>query len=385
MYEPANLAKARLKIGRPGVFQIVCRLFQFPCENNSLNSQFLPDLPMMTSMEIIVGYTSALQYWRLVGPGYLGDYREHQKATRRAREVMAAKERPRLVGGNRRPAGCALPICALVGCDDARTRTSSVVGCVWSALPEKSVVGAGEDFLMSTPEFCFLQMARRLSLVGLIQLGFELCGTYALVEGGPAVRRPAPLTSVAKLRTFVEATPNVQGRAKALRALQYVLNGSASPMETALAMLLCLPYGLGGYALLKPVLNHRIDVPPRLRKLADRGYCECDLCWPGLNLCLEYDSKLYHADPERQESDARRRSTLLSLGVTAVTVTRGQVMDSGAFNRLAHQLAKRMGKRLRYQDPGFTRKHCEMRAELFDSFGSLPQASQMAGFDDVDE
>ena len=88
-----------------------------------------------------------------------------------------------------------------------------------------------------------------------------------------------------------------------------------------------------------------------------------------MKLAAEYDSELHHVDPERRESDARRRSTLITLGFTVVTVSKGQVMDSGAFNRLAHQLAKRLGKRLRYVDPGFTRAHLELRAELFEAIG----------------
>ena len=62
------------------------------------------------------------------------------------------------------------------------------------------------------------------------------------------------------------------------------------------------------------------------------------------------------------------RSTLIALGYTVVTVTRGQVMDAGAFNRLAHQLAKQTGKRLRYSDPDFTRKHRALRSELLQTF-----------------
>lgn len=222
---------------------------------------------------------------------------------------------------------------------------------------------------MSTPEFCFLQMANRLSLARLIMLGYELCGTYVLVDKGPAPRRDAPLTTVAKLRTFVEGASNARGRKKALRALHYVLDRSASPMESALAMLLCLPYGLGGYGLPEPRLNYHVDVPPSFRAMADRKHCVCDLCWPESKLAAEYDSELHHVDPERRESDARRRSTLITLGFTVVTVSKGQVMDSAAFNRLAHQLAKRLGKRLRYVDPGFTRAHLELRAELFEAIG----------------
>ncbi len=146
-------------------------------------------------------------------------------------------------------------------------------------------------------------------------------------------------------------------------------------MEAVLAMLLCLPYRRGGYGLEWPMLNYRIDVPPSKRKMADRGYCKGDLCWPERHLCLEYDSELYHADAERRDSDARRRGTLIALDYAVVTVTTGQVMDSGAFNRLAHQIAKLLGKRLRYEDPQFTRSHLALREELFAALG-MARASQ---------
>lgn len=144
----------------------------------------------------------------------------------------------------------------------------------------------------------------------------------------------------------------------------FVMENAASPMETVLALLLCLPYRLGGYGIEKPQFNYRVDVPTHIRKLADRRYCECDLCWPGSNLAAEYDSARYHLDPERQESDARRRGTLVSLGFTVLTVSRKQVMDGGAFNRLARQIANLTGKRLRYVDPEFTRAHLALREEL---------------------
>lgn len=320
-------------------------------------------------MDMVIGYDSALDYWRTVGPNFLRGYEDRQTATRRARRALASSKVPRLSEGNRRPAGCALPVTALVGDASCRTSTASVVARIYPDVPERSFIDAGNGFLVSTPEFCFLQMANRLSLARLIALGFELCGTYILVSHGPAPRRDAPLTTVAKLRAFVEGAPNARGRKKALRALRSVLDRSASPMESVLAMLLSLPYSLGGYGLTQPSLNFHVDVPPRFRKLADRTYCECDLCWPEARLAVEYDSRLHHADPERQESDARRRGTLTSLGFTVVTVSRAQTMDSGSFNRLAHQLAKLLGKRLRYVDPGFTHTHLALRDELLEAIG----------------
>mgnify|MGYP007055184147 FL=1 len=57
------------------------------------------------------------------------------------------------------------------------------------------------------------------------------------------------MTTVERLRAFTENVGPVHGRKKAARALQYVMGDSASPRETALAMLLCLPYRLGGYGI----------------------------------------------------------------------------------------------------------------------------------------
>ena len=142
-------------------------------------------------MDILIGYESALDHWRTVGPNYLRGYDARQAATRRARRALASSERPTLSEGNRRPAGCTLPLCTLVGSVDVRTRTPAVLSSFCSVLPERSFVDAGEGFLMSTPEFCFLQMANRLSLARLIMLGYELCGTYVLVDKGPAPRRAA--------------------------------------------------------------------------------------------------------------------------------------------------------------------------------------------------
>ena len=316
-------------------------------------------------MAVIIGYESALEYWRTVGPRFLQGLKKRRSATARARKALQAQEKPRLSAGNRRPGGCSIPVHALVGSASARTQAGSIVCHVRSSLPEESVVDAGQGFFVSTPEFCFLQMASKLSLARLIQLGCELCGTYVHADSGPAVRREAPLTSITKLRAFVEGAEYAYGRTEALRALGFVMEKAASPMETVLVLLLCLPYRLGGYGIEKPQFNYRVDVPSHMRKLADRKYCECDLCWPDLNLAAEYDSARYHLDPERQESDARRRGTLVSLGFTVLTVSRKQVMDGGAFNRLARQIANLTGKRLRYVDPEFTRAHLALREELF--------------------
>lgn len=321
-------------------------------------------------MDLLIGHISALSYWRTVGPGFLRDWKSRQAATRRAERVIEQREKPRMSEGNRRPAGCILPLSVLVLDAPVRVQTKALVASTWgTALPRTSFVDAGQGFLISTPEFCFLQMASRLSLAQLICLGFELCGTYALHANSPATYRTASLTTVSKLRAFVDKVPNAHGRKKAARALRYVLDGSASPMETMLAMLLCLPHALGGYALPHPLLNQRIDINPSAKKAASKSYCVCDLYWPDARVAVEYDSDLEHTGAERIAKDSKRRNTLFANDVQVVTVTRAQACSGEELNRIANLLAHHLGKRLRYRDPGFTRQHLALAAEFWELVG----------------
>lgn len=320
-------------------------------------------------MGVLLGYHSAMEYWRAADQGRLGNARSRRDATRAARAVLRSGEKPSVPAGHPAFANASVPRDVLVGTASARTRDTDFVCHVRQEIPGASVECAGEGLFVCTPEFVFLQMSHRLDIVPLVALGYELCGVYAMLPEGPATQRETPLTSRSSLQAFAGRARGHRGCRCAARALRYVRDGSASPMETVLVMLLCLPNKLGGYGIPWPELNYRVNVPSAARRLADRVYCLCDLCWPDQRLALEYDSDMYHSSVDRRESDSRRRNTLLSLGFTVVSVSRGQVMDGGALNRLAHQVAKQLGWRLRYKDPDFTRAHLALRSDLFASLG----------------
>lgn len=316
-------------------------------------------------MTVLLGYESALEYWRtmpLYDRACLGGAQSRARATRRARRLWERGEKP-CMRDTRRPGGCTLPLKALVSSRQARVSTAQLSGCVWTTpLPASSFVGFDENFLASTPEFCFFQMSRRLSLVRLIELGFELCGTYSLIDGEVLESRGFSLTSSAKLRSFTEGMRGVAGREKSLRAARYVADGSASPRETDLFLLLTLPHSLGGYALKGAVLNHRVDLPSSTRR-RPRFYV-CDICWPKEKVAVEYESDEHHLGHEKFARDSHRRSELEGTGCKVFTMTNAELQNGGSFNRVAHALAKSLGQRLRYRDPGFTRNHLELRREL---------------------
>ena len=216
-------------------------------------------------------------------------------------------------------------------------------------------------FRVCSPELCFVQMATGWNLPKLIELGFELCGAYDLSDN--SYRTCAPLTSVEKLTAYANSLDKTHGKRKAIKALRYVANGSASSRETILTMLLTLPYRMGGYGLKQPLLNHRIDLGRRERRIAGKNYLVCDLYWPEAKLDVEYDGG-NHEDPEQMLKDSMRRDALVSMGITVLTVTKWQLENGGSMNAIAHTVAEHTGKRLRYVDPDFTRANRQLRRDL---------------------
>jgi len=223
-------------------------------------------------------------------------------------------------------------------------------------------------------------MADELPLIKLIELGLELCGTYSLPikdEYKPGVERAEaidhttynhpPLTSAKALKAFLNRMKGVNGQKKAQRALRYITNGSGSPMETILFMLLTLPHKLGGYGLPLPELNKRIDPGKAARhRLIGSGktYYKCDIFWPKANLAVEYDSKTYHTNEERIIEDAKRRRELDAIGIRVETVTSNQILSITEFEIVARQIARKLGIQLRYSNPQHKEEQHELRRML---------------------
>ena len=221
---------------------------------------------------------------------------------------------------------------------------------LWSeALPSGSFEKVGDGAYMSSPEFCFVQLARTYSRVDLALLGFELCGSYALPpEEGSSCRGCVPATATVYLRSFAERCirAGIRGGRAALETLKYVLDGAASPMESAIALMLWLPYRFGGYGLPKPVLNHAPRSSGKTAVLADAKPHRCDLIWPQANVALEYDSDAFHPGSTRSR-DARRNNSVAAEHHFVFALTKEQLYDIEQFDLTARQLMNALGKKPR--------------------------------------
>ena len=233
-------------------------------------------------------------------------------------------------------------------------------------LPRGSFLEAAPNICIAVPELMYVQAASELSLPHLVMLGDRLFGTYTHAKDpdGTTIERSAPVTTIEALTSYTKRAEGLRGRRQASKALRYIVEGSASAMETQLEMLVSLPRCYGGFGLPAPCMNHRIDFDESAARIAGTQYAVADLCWPEAKLVVEYDSDKWHSDPARMTHDKARANALNAMGYMVVFVTRTQLADPAAFESIVGTLAKRISYRLRPPQASDLQKRGQLRKEL---------------------
>lgn len=321
-------------------------------------------------MKAFISHYTALRYWREYFP------------------LDSELGLPTRVSGTEKCASCKIdvfgsipegfadaerPADVLIFNEGERRQSRSVKCYAWKTVLPSNAFFNARGMYVSSPEFVFVQMANELTVAQLVALGCELCGTYVLLPKGvthPGAldelpKRISPLTSVSKLSTFVEALGKANGKTKAKRALKYVVDGSRSPMETMLYMLLCLPPLLGGYGIPQPVMNAEIELDDEARAMALRHTCYGDLCWPDARppLDIEYHGEV-HVGSAHMKSDVGRELAIEHMGWRVVTITSPQVFDPERFDTVARDVASAVRKRLSNPSPKDLLNRGALRHEL---------------------
>lgn len=254
------------------------------------------------------------------------------------------------------------PVSILVSCKANMRKSQNLSPRIWSGKhPSRSFYKIAQDLYISTPEATFLQLGKESSLIQLITIGYELCGSYGLsAQSDSGFLRREPRSNPQLIERYLEKCDGIHGVKAAKRASSYIAKGSASPMESLLSMLLCLPPSLGGFGLPRPELNFPIETN-------EGGIVmrRCDLYWPDQRFALEYDSDTFHSDASKLHLDSSRRSTLEKAGVHVVSVAKNQVFDRGQLFNLATIVSKRLEKRLSPTPFNFSQKQDEIYHAAF--------------------
>ena len=191
-----------------------------------------------------------------------------------------------------------------------------------------------------------ISWARKERVVRMACLASEFAGAYRLPVGDAATRfELPPLTSCMQIRQFVDGIDRLYGRNRVRLALDFAFDRSASPMETALALMLAFPVEYGGYGLARPELNKPLPCKKWARLWDGGDHITPDLLWEDAHLVLEYDSDEAHAGqgPRKVASDATRANVLTAMGYTVLRATTGNVTSLLGIDRAARQVAAQLG------------------------------------------
>ena len=215
-------------------------------------------------------------------------------------------------------------------------------------LPPRSLYPLYGGIHVVSPELCLVQACKNHPFLEALIIGMEFCGTYALrpheIEG--AAPRDYSLVDAAAFSRHVMSWQNLDGIKAARRISPFLVNGSASPMETMLYLLLCLPPRYGGYNLKAPEFNPELDVPLDLQMSFKWSKVKPDLLWRDESIVVEYDGA-YHDDERQASRDMTREILLKAMGYTVHRVKKHQVYNPEVFDAFAQMLAKALGKRIR--------------------------------------
>lgn len=237
-------------------------------------------------------------------------------------------------------------------------------------IPPRSLFQLETNLFCTSPEETYLSLAQTLltetskdmhfkAEAILAFWGMELCGLYYFdVKEDALAQRKHPLTSKAKIASYLDKCSRRPGVVLAREALEHVEDRSRSPMESACALLLCRARRIGSVGLPLGEINCPVET--------SEGVREVDRVWKKYGLGYEYQGREYHTTETRRQED-RRRNALLGSGITIVNIWYEDIAQPQAFDNLSQTLAKTMGKRLRIRDKSFKWRQEVLRSVVLPS------------------
>ena len=262
------------------------------------------------------------------------------------------------------------PIDLLVHARASRSHTSAIE-ChrVPSCLSSEFLVGVTSQIYVISPAAALAWSCARLTRAESLRLVSEFCGSFAVDPGSVRgfVGRE-PLVHIGDLTQFCSIAHRMRGASKLLGHLPFALENCASPLEAAMATLLCLPIRNGGYGLPLPTMNNAVFPKGFAERIADRSYYVGDAVWEQERVIVEYDSRMEHSSDRDVAHDNIRKLTLESQGYHVTSVTPGILFDADLFHKVALDTARRICHRLRPEnfDSSWVKRRSQIRKDLLD-------------------
>lgn len=199
-------------------------------------------------------------------------------------------------------------------------------------IPPKSFIrfkdrgNSDENIYVACPELTFFLASNLLSLAETVMIGNMLCATYVF-DNELSIKQKdrEPVTSVKKIRRYLERLENVKGIKKALQAASYIVDNCYSPREVELATIAALPIRMGGYDMPLFEMNGKVVVKNEFMKGLGRKDLHCDLVWENEKIVVEYESDMTHLEKGQHRYDKKRSTALIGSGYKVIYITNSDV------------------------------------------------------------
>lgn len=159
-------------------------------------------------MAIFIGHRTALAYWRT------HDRNWAQPISRAAPQENNSPYYAQMDTGILWKFGIdEKPVSILVSCKANMRKSQNLSPRIWSGKhPSRSFYKITQDLYISTPEATFLQLGKELSLIQLITVGYELCGSYGLsVQSSSGFLRREPRSNPQLVECYLEKCEGIHG------------------------------------------------------------------------------------------------------------------------------------------------------------------------------
>ena len=247
-----------------------------------------------------------------------------------------------------------------------RHKMDGVARHTWnSPISPGSFVIISSGIYVSTPEFTFLQLSRVASPITLALVGCALCASYRIDGRTGKIVERQPITSVERIRLFLEQAKGVYGKRGALHSLGFVADGAESPQEVNLYLLAALPLALGGAGIEGLRLNYAVTVEEGDSAIVDRPTRKrfrIDMGVPERCAGAEYLGK--HHDLQ-QDKDRNRLNALLAKGQHVLQAKYRDISDPLYAERLINQLAAVVSQDAPVRTPSEELAHARLMDALF--------------------
>ncbi len=317
--------------------------------------------------ELIVGFWSALDFWRSVRVAASGwDAPDLGGRVFGARDPSLSEQVSRAVS----LCNTAVPLDVIA--PDAAHRHSGELtrDHIWGGpLVRSRLIGLGDGIWVCDVATAFTQLAAGTNEIELAQVAYEMTGTYGLTPwtDSGVTGNLRPLVDLAELRGHASSAraTKVRGAATACRALELVVPGSASPRESEVATMLMMTRARGGLSLGGFTMNEPLELPRDLGRLVGSGSIRPDFLWEDHMVAMEYESDAWHSSLGSVERDEGRRRVLETMGYSVMRLTNDVLRSDVRLNAFMTTLARRLYPRRPPASEAMLLKRRDLRALLF--------------------